>query len=279
MSKTMKGGGGLFGALRAAAVAGLQNYKRVPRRGRRRGAVRARPSKNRRTVTYLPSTRYQRPLPECYHTRFLIENDGWMDSSTASPYITIGGNNIYQPFNTNMTSTTYVLPNAAITATTQQPVGAQYLLDDGINGSPYAQYRVMSTFLDITSRVTNSLDVVEITIIPLNDPFAITSLNAATAAEQPWARKMIVTPYKAGRLKLRIDWAKYLGVSKQSYKDDLSGNYVAQWDASHFPNKQFFFVVYMQSKTGGALQGKVTFNIKAFYNTCCFNDVVGKYPM
>lgn len=278
---------GYISAASNAAFGAYDRYIKNKRRYRRRlnrRQYRSRMYKGRtgaslKSLQYLPRTSSKQPLPDCYHTRFIMANSGYIASGTSVQNITTVMNTLTKAFDGNSILVDgYNIPNPTITPITDQvPTGLIYLMPlTGVG--PYTKYTVMSSFIKITVRTTNSSDVVQLVCVPLSEsvPCDIASISGDNLAQQPKSKVLMITGDKGGVLKHKCDIANYLGVSKRALKDDLSGTYDGAWNNA--PANKLFWGIKLVSKTGAALAGNVTIDIKQWFNVCLWNDANGIFP-
>lgn len=232
---------------------------------------------SQRNITYLPSSRLNKCLPDTFHTRFTCENDGRYAPGVTTGEISILGNSLYYPFDSSALVYTYNLANPAIPVDGLLPTGLEYLIPTNGVG-PYTKYTVLSSTIYITVRLDNPGDIVEISLCPITNQIAVdlSTISSTSLAQQPDAKKMIVTSYKSGYLSKHMNWSTFIGVPKQALKNDLSGNYDGLY--SQGPDSLLYWGIKFTTKDGQALAGNMTVNIKTQYNVRLWNDQVGIYP-
>lgn len=256
-----------------------RNRRRLNRRQYRSRMYKGRTGASIKSLMYLPRTSMKQPLPECYHTRFVMANSGYVASAASVQNITTVMNSLTKAFDgASILADGYNIPNPTITPITDQvPTGLLYLMPlTGVG--PYTKYTVMSSFIKITCRTTDPNDVVQLVCIPLSEAVTldIATISGDALAQQPKSKVITITGDKGGILKAKCDIANYLGVSKRALKDDLSGNYDGAWNNS--PANKLFWGIKLVSKNGGAFAGNVTIDIKQWFNVCLWNDANGIFP-
>lgn len=219
-------------------------------------------------VSYI--SRMQLPFPPRYRCKLTTAFYGYIATgASAANNWSAKLNSAYLPFNGGGWT------NSAPAIATNVPTGYPSLL----NTLLYQSARVYSSRITVEFLPQNLLDTIICTITP-SDGNVVPS-SVALALEQPYTKQLMMSSSKmnsknGSALSNSISQHKFVGVRHQAIEDDLSGEYIQQWDSD--PARLMFWVVNTVAPDGAVLTAPLEYRVKITHYLECFNFTSSALP-
>lgn len=229
---------------------------------------------NHSTLVYKGA--HHSPLPQVYFTKFVASGFFFSGSGagTGDYNWTFNLNGIGAPFSSVTSGVTW----NNLAPASYQCAGAPSL----INATMYSQHVTYGMLFEFDVTPQSVADSVVVTLTPSltgNVPATV-----AAAMARPWTKAMNFASgrvYKLGEYSFRqyIDVAKYLGLPRMLYMNDVSGNFVGGQSAGVITNPPVTIPLTMNVETGdnAVLTNPLEFRVRITYYTKVYglnNDVL-----
>lgn len=271
----------MFGSKVRGTKAGRKRQRRTIRKlNRKRGAAGAVVNNRRKQMILFKDPHYM-PLPLEYFTKIRSKSQGFILHGTGAPGTTFNSfygthswfnaelalNNLYAPLAPFNTRAIQQIDGISWTDPANLPIGFQTLC----NSTTYLEYQVLDVTVKFTAYSSFSTDRILACICPFaQGTGGAVATNFTSASCQPYAvTKDYVLGAYAKPLVLKIDMAKYFGVSKQVYNNNSDGNYSGKYNTA--PVEQVGLGIYMVTDYQGAPTNNIAFSLEFDYNVRLFN--------
>lgn len=197
-----------------------------------------------RLISYMP-TKHKLPLPPAYRTKFHAEFYGYEAAGISSFRYGFLLNRLFNPFS----SGPLAYPNASKPMATLTPTGIENLL----NSDAYLYYRVYkcrAQFEIVPQALTDTVNV-SITASDQNSR----PIDSSDAMGRPFSTTKFQSSSKmngknGSSVSLTVPMAKYIGVSAQSIKDDISFQFTGDWQNALGPQREYYIITCADTPDG-----------------------------
>lgn len=227
--------------------------------------------RNRRNVSYanknivVYKSFQQNPYPQRYRCKFTTAFYGAIAAGTATGSYFAWMNSAYLPFNTGG------WPGAAsgLSIATLQPTGYSAM----VNVNLYNSVRVLSSKITVEFLPQALTDTVEVVVVPCRSNSVPASVQVALS--QPWARHHFMSSSKmntknGSMITNYISQHKFLGVSFDAIKNDLSGNYTHAYNTN--PAVDFLWSVQWGTPDAVNLATALEYRVKLVHYVELYNN-------
>lgn len=197
-----------------------------------------------RLVSYFPLG-HKLPLPPTYRTKMHAEFYGYDATGVSSMRAGFYMNRMFNPFSTGALQ----FPNPSQTMATLTPYGFENL----VNADGYQYYRVYKCKAEFEVVPQALTDTVNVSLTASNDngrpidssdamgrPFSVSKFNSSSKQNGPNGSKITLT----------VPVSKFLGVSAQSIKDDISFQYTGDWQNAIGPQRLIYIIACADTPDG-----------------------------
>lgn len=213
------------------------------------------------TVTFMSNQ--NNPFPRRYRCKMVSSLYGFIATGVADGSYYVQLNSTYLPWALGG------WPNSSSSLSSATPVG----YDSLINSYLYNSVRVYGSRINVEFLPQALTDTVICTVTPSNS--TAVPANVDEAMGQPYNKQLMMSSSKmnspkGSSISNYISQSKFLGVSPRALEDDLSGNYIHNYNSD--PLKPFYWIVNWTTPDAAVIATPLEYRVKVTWYIECFNE-------